>query len=194
MRELRQILGNQNPRKHPRIATITLINLVVLFFVYFPYRESSFTIDDPVVLSTFGNEKVSLFARILETVWAGRWRPTSWAYYTFGSELFAGSFFKWWLAAMALMSINILLFVKILELMRVRGWAILGLAIVFTTSRFLFGFPLNIAFATEILSVTFILVLILLLIQYDKSKDIINILLHWHHLICNCIDFALFSA
>jgi hypothetical protein len=172
-----QFLRNQSSVSQIQVLTILIMNFAVLLFIYFPYRESSFTIDDPVVLSTFGNEEISLIDRILETVWAARWRPVSWAYYTFASELFSGSFIKWWLAAVGLMGINIVLFVKILAIMRVRAWAILGLSLIFTTSRFLFGFPLNIAFATEILAVTFILVLLIFLNLFDKTKNLVYVYL-----------------
>jgi hypothetical protein len=157
------------------ILKVFLLNIFILVLLYLPYRRTSFTIDDPVVLSTFGNEKVSIYSRIFETVWSGRWRPISWSYYTFGAELFQGSFLNWWIAAIALMSLNTLLFIILLGIMKVQPWAIFGLSLLFTTSRFLFGFPLNIAFATEILSVSFILLMLIFLNLYDKTKNIIYV-------------------
>ncbi len=160
--------------RSPSIFMTYLANLFALIFCYFSFRETSFTIDDPGVLSTFGNQEFSLYTRIFEPV-ASRWRPVSSAYFTFAAEVFSGSFLKWWLMAIFLMSLNALLFIKILSNMRVNRWAIFYLSLTLTTSRFAFGFPLNITFAIEILSVTFVFSILLFLQKFEDKNEFIYV-------------------
>ncbi len=125
--------------------------------IYFPFRNTSFNIDDPDALAIFGNENLSINARIFETVWSGRWRPLTWAYYTFAFELFHGDFFKWWLLAIFILSLIILLFCKILNELKIEKWIIFTLSVILTSSRFIMGIPLNITFAGESLGALLLL-------------------------------------